>query len=229
MWTHENLFLHDEILLLALRDKEGTVDSMPSYQYALGGAILAELLLEKRIETDGSKKKRVSVRSKEPCCDPLVDECFQMIKNAKKAASLETWISKFAGIKDLKHRVALKLCKRGILRADEDKVLLLFTRKIYPEVNPEPEQKLIRSLREAVLADSAEVDPRTAVLLSLAKATNLLKMVFTKKELKERKSRIEQIVQGEALGKAAKEAVEAVQAAIFVACVMPAITTTVTS
>lgn len=229
MWTHEKLFLHEEILLLALRDKEGTVESMASYQYALGGAILAELLLEKRITTDESKKKRVLVRSNEPCCDPLVDECFQKIKNAKKPASLQTWVSKFAGVKELKHRVALKLCKRGILRADEDKVLLLFTRKIYPEVNPEPEQKLISSLREAILGDSAEIDPRTAVLISLAKATGLLKMAFTRKELKERKHRIEQIVQGEALGKAAKEAVEAVQAAIFVACIMPAVTTTVTS
>jgi hypothetical protein len=63
----------------------------------------------------------------------------------------------------------------------------------------------------------------------LAKATNLLKMVFTRRELKEHKKRIEQIVQGEALGKAAKEAVEAVQAAIFVACIMPAVATTVTS
>ena len=51
-----------------------------------------------------------------------------------------------------------------------------------------------------------------------------------KKELKSRKQRIEQIVNGELAGKAAKEAIEAMQAAVMVAAIMPAIiSSTVTS
>jgi len=41
----------------------------------------------------------------------------------------------FAELKNLKHRIATQLCKRGILQAAEDKVFLFFTRKIYPEIN----------------------------------------------------------------------------------------------
>jgi hypothetical protein len=222
------LFLHEEILLLALRDEEGTIASGGTmYQYAIGAALLAELLLSKRIEVEESRKKKlVNLVSTTPLGGPLIDECLEKVGNAKRRAALQTWVSRFAGIKNLKHRVAQQLCRRGILRADEDKVLLLFTRKIYPEVNPGPERELIRRLEYAIFTDTRDIDPRTVVLLSLANSTGLLKLVFDKKKLKGRKARIEQIVNGEITGKAATEAIQAMQAAIMVACIMPAIMTT---
>jgi Golgi phosphoprotein 3 len=222
------LFLHEEILLLALRDEEGTIASGTMYQYAIGAALLAELLLSKRIEVQQSgkrKRKLVSPISSTPLGDPLIDECLEKILHAKRRAALQTWVSRFAGIKNLKNRVAQQLCRHSILRADEDKILLIFTRKIYPEVNPEPERELIERLRYAVLTDTNDIDPRTIVLLSLANSTGLLKMAFNKKELKERKVRIKQIVNGEITGKAATEAIQAMQAAVMVACIMPAMMT----
>ena len=49
--------------------------------------------------------------------------------------------------------------------------------------------------------------------------------VFDKKELKARKDRIERVVEGNAMAEATKEAIEAVQAAIMVAVILPTITT----
>jgi Golgi phosphoprotein 3 len=221
------LFLHEEILLLALRDEEGTIASGGTmYQYAIGAALLAELLLSKRIEIDQTgKKKLVNLVSTSPLGEPLIEECLEKVGNAKRRAVLQTWISRFAGIKNLKHRAAQQLCRRGILRADEDKVLLLFTRKIYPEVDPGPERELIGRLEHAIFTDTRDIDPRTVVLLSLANSTGLLKIVFDKKKLKGRKARIEQIINGEITGKATTEVIEAMQAAIFVACIMPAVMT----
>ena len=139
------LFLHEEILLLALKDEEGTIASGGTmYQYAIGAALLAELLLSKRIEVEQTgKKKLVNLVSTNPLGEPLIDECLEKVANAKRRAVLQTWVSRFSSIKNLKHRVAQQLCRCGILRADEDKVLLLFTRKIYPEINPGPERELI--------------------------------------------------------------------------------------
>lgn len=57
MVKKNSLFLQEEIMLLALRDKEGTIASGSMYQYAISGAILAELLLNNRIVVDESKKK----------------------------------------------------------------------------------------------------------------------------------------------------------------------------
>jgi len=218
------LFLHEEILLLALRDEEGTIASGTLYQYAIGAALLAELLLSKRIEVEQSgKRKLVNLVSPSPLGEPLIDQCLEKVISAKRRAVLQTWVSRFAGVKNLKHRVARQLCRRGILRADEDKVLLIFTRKIYPEVNPEPEKELIERLRRAIFTDTRDINPRTVVLLSLANSTGLLKVVFDKKNLKGRKARIKQIVNGEITGKAATEAIQAMQAAVMVACIMPTI------
>ena len=227
MTTQQDLYLHEEIMLLALRDKEGTIAPGTMYQYAIGGAILAELLLSKRIGVDESKKKLVNMVDANPLGEPLIDECLEKISGAKRRASLQTWVSRFAGVKNLKHRVAEGLCRKGILRADADKVLLIFTRKIYPEINPEPEKKLIERLRRAVFTDTINIDPRTVVLVSLASSAHILPAVFDKKKLKARKKRIEQIINGEVTGKAAKEAIEAMQAAVMVACIMPAVMTTV--
>jgi len=215
---NDTLFLHEEVLLLALRDKEGTIASGTMYQYAIGGAILSELLLRKRIKVDESnKKKLVDLVSATPVGEPLMDECLGKIAKAKRRAALKTWVSRFATVKKLKQRLAEQLCERRILKANKGEVLLIFTRKIYPEVNPLPEKRIIERLRKAIFTETRDVDPRTAVLVSLANSTSLLKVIFDKKKIKSRKKRIESIVNGEMTGKAAKEAIEAMQAAVFVA------------
>jgi golgi phosphoprotein 3 len=224
MRGEDSLHLHEEIMLLALRDKEGTVFSGTMYNFAIGGAVLAELLMEKRIDVEAVKKKEFArVLSPAPVGDPLIDECLSRIAGAKKRAQLRDWVSKFAQTKNLKHRVAEQLARRWILRIDEDKVLGIFTRKIYPEVDPNPEREVIGRLREAVFGEGGEIDPRTVVLLSLAASADLLRLVFDKKQLKSRKARIQQVVNGELTGKATKEAIEAMQAAVMVACIIPAI------
>ena len=43
MTNQSSLYLHEEVMLLALRDEEGTVASGTMYQYAIGAAILAEM------------------------------------------------------------------------------------------------------------------------------------------------------------------------------------------
>ena len=224
MAEDSGLFLHEEIMLLALKDTEGTIAPGTMYQYAIGGAILAELLLRRRAAiVEHGKKRLVDAIDETPVGDALIDECLERISTAKRRGSLQTWVSRFAGIKDLRHRVARQLCQRGVLQADEGKVLLIFTRTIYPQIDPEPERQLINRLHDAVFTDMPDVDHRTVVLASLADSANILQVIFDKKELKGRKRRIEQIVNGEVIGKATKEAIEAVQAAAMVLGILPAI------
>jgi hypothetical protein len=218
MLRNDTLLLHEEVLLLSLKDKEGTIASGTMYQYAIGGAILSELLLHQRIKVDGSKRKNlVDLVSAAPVGEPLIDECLGRIAKAKRRAALKTWVSRFATVKKLKHRLAEQLCKRRILKADEGKVLLIFTRKIYPEVNPVTEKRIVERLRKAIFTETRDVDPHTAVLVSLANSADLLKVIFDKKKVKSRKKRIEKIVNGEITGKATKEAIKAMQAAVMVA------------
>ena len=221
------LFLHEEVMLLALRDKEGTVAGGTQYTFALGGAILAELLLQERVRVDDSRRKKLlTMQSAKPIGEPLLDECLEKVKSAKRRASLQTWVGRFAGVKQLRHRVALGLCERGILRADEDTVLLIFKRKVYPELDPKPERELIERLRQAVFTYTNELDPHTVVLAALANGSGILKVVFDKKKLKARKKRLEQLTKGNVAGKATKEAIEAMQAAVVAAMVATTVATT---
>ena len=223
------LSLHEEIMLLALRDEEGTVVGGTHYSFALGGAILAELLLQERVKVDDSRRKKLlTVKSAKPIGEPLLDECLEKVRSAKRRASLQTWVGRFAGIKQLRHRVALALCERGILRADEDTVLLIFKRKVYPEVDPKPERELIERLRQAVFTYTNELDSHTVVLAALANGSGILKVVFDKKKLKARKKRLEQLTKGNVAGKATKEAIEAMQAAVVAAMVATTVATTAT-
>lgn len=224
------LFLHEELMLIVLRDREGTIAADSRYQYAIGGAVLAELMLQERIDVETVKKKQYArIINNRPLHDPLLDACLARMAEAKKRAQLQTWVSRFAGTKNLKHLVAGQLVKRGLLRVSQDKVLGIFKRTIYPELDPRPERQLNKRLERAVLGDAADVDTRTAILISLAGSADLLKLVIEKKELKRRKDRIAQISNGELTGKATRAAIEAMQAAVLVACVLPAIMVSTTA
>jgi hypothetical protein len=224
----KGMHLYEELMLLSLRDNEGTIETGAWYHQAVAGAILAELLLQKRIYVGEHKDAVVELLDYTPVGDPLMDECLEQVRDEEKPRSLAKWLSRFSNIHDLKHRVAAGLVQRGILRADEDKVLLIFTRKIYPEIDHVPERELIDRLRSAVFEDAPVLDPRTIVLVALAHRTGLLAVTFGRKELKPRKERLDRIASGELIGKVAKEVIEAVQTAVIAASVVPTITASVT-
>jgi len=220
------LFLHEEVLLLALNDKKGTINSSVHYHYIMAGAIMADLFILERIdiEKDG-KKNFLRLINAKSTGDPVIDDCIEKLKNSKRRQQVSTWVSRFSGVKQMKGRVARELCRKGILKTKEDKVLLIFTRKLYPEINHKPEKALIEKLHKAIFTNTNDLDTRTIMLVSIASKTNLLNTVFDKKELKQRKDRIEKISNGDVFGKATGEAIKAMQAAIMVACVVPVVTT----
>ena len=98
----------------------------------------------------------------------------------------------------------------------------------FTPVNPQPEQELRQAMRDAVLSDTDDIEPRIAIAVALANSAKLLPQVFSKQELKDRKQRIKQLENGELVSKAAKEAVQAIEAAVMVAVIMPAITAATT-
>lgn len=230
MEMNKALHLYEELMLLALRDKEGTVAANEmAFAYTLAGAILSELLLLELIAFEKVKKKNlVNVLKSARLGDPIIDECLEQLRTAKKRASLETWVRKLGGLKKLKHRAAEQLCRRGILRADEKSVLLIFSKKVYPELDPAPERDLVERLREAIFTDSTDVPPATAILIALADKAGVLRNHFEKKDLKARKDRIENIGEGVAAAAAVKQVVEGIQAAITVALTASTVTSAAT-
>ncbi|MBD3161358.1 MAG: hypothetical protein GF346_04070 [Candidatus Eisenbacteria bacterium] len=219
----EHLRLHEEILLLALKDREGTF-FMKTFNPALGGALVAELLLAERIAVPDENKKLVDLVSAEPLGVEILDECLERIRTAKRRAKLDAWVRRFGNISRLRHRIAAALCKEGILHEDEEQILLFFRRKTYPQVDPRPERVIVDRMRAAIFSDTHEIEPRTMILIALAKSADLLSVPFEKWQPDERKDRIERIAKGEMVGQAAEAATKAAQTAAFVATILPAVT-----
>jgi len=224
MISDRKLHLHEEIMLLALRDRKGTVAASSTYTYAIGGAALAEMLLVGRIAIQQERKKTfVRLVDGRPFADPLLDACLGKLAASRKRAQIRTWVTRFAGTKNLKHLVAGRLAGKGILRVDQDKVLGIFTRTVYPELDPRPERALIARLEKAIFTDQNPVDVRTAVLVTLAHRADLLKLVIDRKRLKQRRERIERIGNGDLIGKATGDAIQAMQTALMAATMVPVI------
>ena len=216
-----NLPLHEAILLLALKDREGTIIPMTEYLYAIGGAILAELVLSERLDLEGDKGGEVvAVRSSNLTGNAQLDECLQDIVSEQTPETAATWIKRFAGIRNLKNRMAESLVEKGILRSSEKKILRIFKRKVFPELNAGPERRCIAQLRRTVFSGEPVQDPRTIILLSLIKNTNLMQSVFTDDELRVHFQRIERVINTEITGET-QEAITAVKAAFQVTHIIP--------
>ena len=221
------LWLQEEVLLLALKDDKGTPHSS-MYSIAMGGAMLAELLLSERLVLEEKPRKKplkpgkkpaylVAVDNPKQLADPVLDECLHRVVTSKKARSPQEWVTRFGQLKDLKRRVAVGLCRKGILRGREDRILVLFRRTAYPTLDGAPERRVVDRLQDAVAGDSMELNARTAVLVALANGTGILKHVLGKDLVKQRKDRIKEIGEGDIVGEATRAAVQAAQAAVIAA------------
>ena len=224
------LHLYEEVLLLALRDKQGTLHFGTHYQFALAGAIVAELLLNGKVTIETDRKRNfLVVADGSPAGDELLDEMLAKVGTARRRQQVQAWVRRIANLPRLRHRAAQGLVRKRILKHEEDKVLLLFKRNLYPEVDPRPEKRILDKIYQAIFTDQRDVDPHTLVLVAICDTTGLLKPNFDKKRLRERKERIKQIVKGNVVGSATQKAVEAMQAAVMVATIIPAVTVTATT
>lgn len=212
---HE-LRLHQEILLLTLKDERGT-PAAAMYGYALAGAILTELVLEERVRLVERKSGRpvVELVSATQVGDPVLDDAIRRVRTARRRASPNAWITRWAR-RRVMHETARHLARRGVLRTEERRVLLLFNRTVYPAMDPGPERRLIERIRDAVLTDDA-VDARTAAVVTLANAAGLLRPIFGRRALKGRKDRFELLARDNTVGAATRAAIQAAQAAMVAA------------
>lgn len=221
------LCLHHELALLILDDSKGTFEGS-MYQYGFAGAILSELLLQGFIGVTDDKDNLVSVKLAKPTGDSILDEAIGKIAGSAKPYNMQYWVNQIAGLKNLKQRIADQLCELGIVSEAEGKVLWLFTRKIWPEVDGSYEDAIRKRMAEAMFSGSELPDERTAVLIAFANSSGVLSANFAPVELRQHAARIKQISEGKLLAAGAtQDAIAAVQAAIMAAVIASTIVTSV--
>ena len=205
----------EEFLLLAY-DEDGTpLTDGTRLDNGLGGAILLELALGRRVDTED---KRVVVVDRRPTGDALADEALARIE-ADKPRKPGHWVTKLS--KQARPRILEKLVAEGVLTVEKDKVLGVFPRTKYPSASGEPpavEADAWARIRAAVLGDGA-IEPRTAALCALVAATELDRKILAGLDRKLVKTRLKEISEGAWAADAVRKTIEEIQAAVMVAII----------
>lgn len=221
--------LHEEVMLLALRDRKGTIDSKAQfYPQIIAGAIISELLLTDFITVSTDKKQLVEITKESLTGNEVLEEVLYKISSKSKPQELKYWLTFLPGLPKLKNKIAKSLCEKGILDEVEVKILWVFNSKRFPELNSSYEEKLVTRLKNAIFTDESKIEARTATLIALLKESTILEIPFDSKELKSRKDRIESIASGSLVSDVTAEVIQTIRSVIFITAIMPAIVVTVT-
>lgn len=205
------MLLAEELLLLALRDKEGTVVSAAStgLDFGLRGALLAELALAGRLEH--GEKKRLVVKDASPAGDPLLDAVMARMTEPKRPKDARGWVGELSfkprGIRD---QLLDRLVERGVLRREHKRILWVFSRETHPTDDQRPEMRVREDLRAWVLG-GATPGARAATLIGLVSVIGLVSEVFTKDERAYARRRIKELAKAGAPGGLLADVVEAVK------------------
>lgn len=204
----------EEVLLLAYSEAEGRqLIGSSELDAALGGAILAELAINDRIDLAG---KQVTVRDATPLGDEELDAALARIAGEPRERKPEWWVQKFHSAK-LRKRLLSRLAERGVLREEQHKILGIFPSTRYPERDPSIEQG-IRERVQSVLSGT-DPDERIAVLVAVLHAAKIDRKAFPDAS----GDRIREITEGEWAGEAVAKTIASINAVIMVAVMSGAI------
>ena len=189
-----------EELLLLLRDEDGTFSRAPEWlaRYALGGAVLMDLALENRIDTDAH---RLFLVDSTPVEDRLLDPVLAEIAGAAGTHDALYWVEHATRHADEIREVALeRLVKNAVLEMPDDRYLWIFGTRRYSVVNAEAERELQQRINAALLSDVIP-DPRDIVIVTLADGCGLVEHLLPADELARAAPRIELVRKMDLIGR----------------------------
>jgi hypothetical protein len=128
------MLLAEDLLLLLTDDDTGKLATdSTEVDVALGGALLVELTLTRRVDVAGPDERvregRLVVRDRNPTGDGLLDQALAIVgqKEGKKAQSVVERLGKRVRV-----RLYERLAEGGVLRAEEGRVLGIFPTHRWP-------------------------------------------------------------------------------------------------
>ena len=144
----------EEIMLLLLDDQDGSFLPIPewSMQCALAGAVLMDLALEDRIDTDLDSLILVD---KAPTGDPLLDPTLERIAAASgDVHGARYWVESTASYADeIREGALARLVENGVLNREEDRFLWVFRSRRYPTIDGRAEREVKLRIMGVLLSD----------------------------------------------------------------------------
>ena len=209
------MLIAEDVLLLATDDATGkaTISAL-QLDPALAGAVLIELVVAGRVNLLSEERQaKVVVTDGTPLGDPVLDVALQSLIDKGPCKPVQA-IRLLA--KGLRARLNDLLEQRGILRRESGKVLGLFPTTRWPARDSGPEQD-VRALVVGVLLNGQEPDGRTAAVISVLTAADMLKTVVQRPDIKAAKARGKDIGAGNWAGDSIRKVIQETQAAMTAA------------
>jgi hypothetical protein len=205
--------LVEEFTLLAYDDEGRQVIGTGGLGYALGGTLLAELVLAGRI---GVIDGEVRVVDPAPVGDEMVDGALAPIVGEGRGREPLHWVRRLGPA--ARPMVLNHLVAGGVLRAEHSRVLLVFPRVRYPSAyGAEPPARAeTRTRLRAAVEGTGAVDARTAALCALIEAAGMEKAAFPGMDRRELRTRLAEISQADWAAAAVRTAIRDVQHAVFI-------------
>ena len=199
----------EELLLLTMDAESGDVRHvLPAHRRdaAFAGAVLVDLALENRIDTD---TERLFPIDPKPVGDDLLDPTLLDIVGETGTHDTAYWIARTAEKAGTIREKALdRLIGRGILEADANG-LVLPSRVVarahrYPTVDGEIRQDVQSRVMTTLFSEDIP-DPRDVVIIGLAAACGVFESILSREELTDVQERIDTISRLDLIGRTVSE------------------------
>ena len=206
----------EEIMLLLLEDEEGRFIHVPelSMRCVLSGAVLLELALKNKIDTDLEK---LEVIDPEPLGDGLLDPVLKEIVESGKKGDARYWVDRIARNADgIRERALRRLCEKGVLESKDDKFLWVFRSRRYPIKDGNVDREVRHKIISILYSDDIP-DPEDIVMVLLVDACGIFKHLLSEREHRRFRDRIRQIREMDLLGQAVTKSVRHIEASLALA------------
>ena len=208
--TDRKLSLPEELILMLLNEQNGYFHQVPGWDLncTVVGAVLAELSLRSRIDTDLDSLILVDATE---TGDPALDPILEQIADEPAQRDAQYWIERLAGQAESVIDLTLdRLVGLGILEHHDGDFWTLATARWYEELSGAPQEgtvgQLVKTRVVKALFTDEIPDPRDIIVICLVDACDVFRVMFELDE--ETEERIHFICQLDLIGRSIAAAVE---------------------
>ena len=202
--------LTEELILLMLDEQSGYLEMVPGWDFAcvMAGAVIADLALEGRIDTDLEALYLVDAT---PTGDELLDPTLLDISGSKETSSTQYWIERnTARSEEIVAETLDRLVSKGVLDYESGGFWTL-SRAVshsstYPSADGTTRMEAKARILRTILDDEIP-DPRDAILIALMHICGGFKLILPEEDYEESLGRIETLSKLDLVGRTVSTAV----------------------
>ena len=204
----------EEILLLLLDDESGEFVPAPAWsrRCALAGAVLMDLALRNRIDTD---LRKLVVVDRTPTGDDLLDPILATIVREREVHDARFWVQRVADEQSgwIQEQALARLVNHRILESEGGRMLWVLRARRYPTVDGKAEQEVKLRIMQVLFSDDIP-SPRDIVIICLADACRIFGQIMSQGEIERARERIDLVRRMDLIGQAVAQSVRELESSI---------------